>query len=116
MPRWKMPRTVNDGINSFEVIEVERIDRTCQGDATHSTQDDDTIGLTDFNKMQIQIKKDLTPQCKRLTFYHELAHIIFSDMGLQSVEDDVVEAMSRSLIRLMDKNPGLFSSLRKDDA
>lgn len=68
-----------------------------------------TLGLCDYGKLEIYIKKGMPPDLKKVTIVHELFHAFFASSGFDPKEEErVVDILSNQLVQFIKTNPKFF--------
>ncbi len=70
-------------------------------------------GLTDFERMEIQIDAKQSTQMQRETLFHELLHVALHDCGLveSDLEEKLIRVISPRVMQFMQDNPELVKVL-----
>lgn len=99
---WRPPKNVDDGLMKWKVVLVEKIPGKVR-------KGQEVFGLTDTKKLCIYLRSDLEPQRMQQVFWHELIHAIFAAHGIDDENESHVDVISIGLLRLIERNPGLFA-------
>jgi Zn-dependent peptidase ImmA (M78 family) len=65
------------------------------------------VGLADFNRQEISINSDHTPQTQKIALIHEVLHILDSTYNLKLTEEQVIYT-THALISLFEDNKEIF--------
>lgn len=77
---------------------------------------DSCLGLCDFEKLEISIKKDLNTQIKKSTVLHELGHAFFASAGFDPKEEErVVDIYANQLFAFLRKNKDFVKEYLLED-
>lgn len=85
-------------------------------DSVEESRMDNSLGLCDFEKLDITIKKDLNEQIKKSTVLHELGHAFFASAGFNPKEEErVVDIYANQLFAFLKKNKAFVKEYFLED-
>lgn len=68
-----------------------------------------TLGICDYSKLEIFIKKGMPPDLKKVTIVHELFHAFFASAGFDPKEEErTVDILANQLVLFIKNNPKFF--------
>lgn len=68
-------------------------------------------GLIDYNKLEIQIAKDIPLEKQRETLWHEILHGITNEYNIDlsnDDEEDIIDEISKGIVQVLHDNPELI--------
>ena len=85
-------------------------------DSVEEVHMDNSLGLCDFEKLDISIKKDLNEQIKKSTVLHELGHAFFASAGFDPKEEErIVDIYANQLFAFLNKNKAFIKEYFLED-
>lgn len=98
-----IPQVIKIGIYDYKVIQM---------DTPIILRSDVCNGLIDYEKLEIQIMKDMPEQKKLQVLWHEIFHGIIREWGVDingSDEENKVDWLAIGMVQIIKDNPGLFA-------
>ena len=74
-------------------------------------------GVVDCDECVIKLRENMNVQLKRVTFWHEVTHLLLAQIGKDELgkDEDLIDALANVLVGLFIDNPGI-SELYAEDA
>jgi len=82
-----------------------------------ATKMGNNLGLCNYEKLELTVKRNLIPSVKSSTVLHELIHAMFDSCGyVPKDEEDVVDVLANQLFLFIQNNPKFFKEFILDSA
>jgi hypothetical protein len=90
---------VKIGPITYEIVEIDEL-----GD-----KDEKWMGYAKHDQAIIELDKNLPPQSKHQILWHEILHGLIYQMGIEDHDERLIEALSFSVIQVLQDNPWLLN-------
>lgn len=96
-------------IGAYEWSYADEVKEIPSVDGEAKDNEEGTLGLCDYGKLELFIKKGMPKDLKKVVIVHELFHAFFASAGFDPKEEErVVDILANQLVQFIKANPKFF--------